>query len=189
MKHFSLYILLLFFSFCERDDWRAEMEKENQKVISQIQKDHELIEGYKVNPKDWIQSSKTKELAVSNFLQEIYNLGKPEKHYVTWDEKLSVLFPNIKGSGTMLDTTPLFEYKKMLEGREEMAITELSNLLLGKKFQINSIVWEKPKQYGSLIGYKPKIIQLKVEGKLISIQQIKMVFQTTSGYKVGVLGP
>ncbi|TGL44156.1 hypothetical protein [Leptospira perdikensis] len=189
MKHFPLYILLLFFSFCERDDWRAEMEKENQKVISQIQKDHKLIEGYKANPKDWEQSSKTKELAVSNFLQEISKFGKPEKHYVTWNEKLSVLFPNIKGSGTMLDTTPLFEYKKMLEERETMALTELSKILLGKTFQINSIVWEKPRQYGSLMGYKPKSIQLKVEGKLVVIQQIKMIFQTNSGYKIGVLGP
>lgn len=189
MKFFYLFFLLLLSASCDRDNWRDQMEEENQKIILQVEKDYKQFDSYRLNPKDWSVSSKTKELAIENFLNEISKTKKAETFYVSWEEKLTILFPNIKGSGTLLDTTPLTEYRKVLESREELAFIDLINLLAGKTFKIESIDWEKPRLYGNLKGYKPKNLKLKIMGKTITIQQIKMVFQTNSGFKVGVLGP
>ncbi|MCT8334290.1 hypothetical protein NUH30_11460 [Leptospira sp. 85282-16] len=187
-KLFYIFISLSLIS-CDRDNWREQMEEENQKVILQIKNDQKQIEINRLNQKDWNQSSKSKELAIKNFLTEISNTGKPTSYYVSWDEKMEVLFPNVLGYGTMLDSTPLSEYKKMLDIREEMAIKEIAKLIYGKKFQITSIDWDDPKEYRNLKAHKPKSIQLKIDKNLYELKQIKMVFQTTTGYKVGVLAP
>ncbi|TGK81772.1 hypothetical protein EHQ24_10770 [Leptospira noumeaensis] len=189
MRNLLLIFSLLSFSFCSQEDWREQMEAKNQKVILQVEQDHKQFDSYRLNPKDWSVSSKTKELAIENFLKEISKTKKAETFYVSWEEKLTVIFPNTKGSGTLLDTTPLVEYRKVLERREEFALIELSNLLAEKTFIIESIDWEKPRLYGNLKGYKPRNLKLKIAGKSVTIQQIKMVFQTNSGYKVGVLSP
>ncbi len=189
MRFFYLIFLLLLSTSCDRDNWRDQMEEANQKVNIQIEQDHKQIDFYRLNPKDWSVSSKTKDLAIENFFNEISKNKKANRYYVSWDEKLTVIFPNTIGSGTLLDTTPLSEYRKVLENREEIAFNDLYNLLEGKTFRIESIDWEKPRIYGNLKGYKPSGIKLTVMGKTITIQQIKMVFQTSSGYKVGVIGP
>ncbi|MCG6144072.1 hypothetical protein [Leptospira bandrabouensis] len=189
MKKLIFILINLSLISCDRDNWRDQMEEENQKVILQIKNDQKQIELNRLNQKDWNQSSKSKELAIKNFLTEISNTGKPTSYYVSWDEKMEVLFPNVLGYGTMLDSTPLTEYKKMLDIREEMAIKEIAKLIYEKKFQITSIDWDDPKDYRNLKAYKPKSIQLKIDKNLYELKQIKMVFQTTTGYKVGVLAP
>lgn len=189
MRFFNLFFLLLLAASCDRDNWRDQMDEENQKIIQKVEQDHNQFDFYRLNPKDWSVSSETKELAIENFLNEVSKNKKATFYYVSWEEKLTIIFPNTKGAGTLLDTTPLAEYRKVLESREKIAFTDLSNLLSGKTFKIESIDWDKPRVYGNLKGFKPQNIKLKVLGKSVSIQQIKMVFQTTSGYKVGVVGP
>ncbi|PJZ38689.1 hypothetical protein CH354_05705 [Leptospira levettii] len=189
MRILLLLISLLSFSFCNQEDWRKQMEAENQKVILQVEKDHKLIRAYASKNSDWVKSSKTKELAVQNFLKEIIQNNSQNDYYVSWDEKMSVIFPNTLGKGTLLDTTPLAEYKKVLETRESFAITEIKNRIQGKQYRITSIDWEKPRIYGDIIGHKPKTIKIQIDNQVIDLEQIKMVFGTKSGYKVGVIGP
>lgn len=189
MGYLLLLISLLSFSFCNQDDWREQMEAENQKVILSVEKDHKLIRANATKKSDWIKSSKTKELAVYNFLNEVIQKKPLNEYYASWDEKMTVIFPNTLGMGTLLDKTPLAEYKKVLETRESFALTEINNRIQGKKFTISSIVWEKPRMFGEIVGHKPKSINLKIDKKVIVIDQIKMVFETKSGYKVGVIGP
>lgn len=189
MRFRYLILLLLLTTSCDRDNWRDQMEEENTKVILRVEQDHKQFDFYRLNPKEWSVASKTKELAIENFLNEVSKNSKATSFYVSWEEKLTIIFPNIKGAGTLLDTTPLTEYRKVLESREEIAFADLSKLLSGKTFKIESIDWEKPRVYGNLKGYKPSNIKIKIMGKSFSIHQIKMVFQTTSGYKVGVVGP
>ncbi|MGV3664816.1 MAG: hypothetical protein ACO1NV_01695 [Leptospira bouyouniensis] len=190
MKNLPLYLLiLLLFSFCKKADWREQMEAENQKVILQIAIDHQQIKNNLAKNRDWSQSSKTKNLAIQNFLNEILKFNEPKNFFVSWDEKMEVIFPNILGTGTMLDTTPLVEYKKVLENRESIAIIEINRRLQGKKFKLLSIDWEKPRNYGLIKGHKPKSLKILIDNNPIAIDQIKMVFETESGFKVGVIGP
>ncbi|MCW7460940.1 hypothetical protein [Leptospira limi] len=189
MRKLLLLISLLSFSFCSQEDWREQMEAENQKVMFQVEKDHQTIRANASNKGDWEKSSKTKELAIQNFLKEVIQNKSQYDYYVTWDEKMSVIFPNTLGKGTLLDTTPLVEYKKVLETRETFAITEIKNRIQDKEYKITSIDWEKPRSYGAIVGHKPKTIKIQIENQVIVLDQIKMVFETKSGYKVGVIGP
>lgn len=190
MKNLPLYLLiLLLFFICKKTDWREQMEAENQKVIQQIESDHKLIKNNLAKNRDWSQSSKTKDLAIQNFLNEILKFNEPKNFFVSWDEKMEVIFPNILGTGTMLDTTPLVEYKKVLENRESIAIIEINKRLQGKRFKLLSIVWEKPRNYGLIKGHKPKSLKIQIDNNPIVLDQIKMVFETDSGFKVGVIGP
>ncbi|TGL15741.1 hypothetical protein [Leptospira meyeri] len=189
MRNLLLLFSLLSFSFCNQEDWREQMEVENQKVLLRVEKDHQLIKENGFKKSDWIKSSKSKELAVQNFLNEVFQNHSSSEYYVSWEEKLNVIFPNTLGKGTLLDTTPLVEYKKVLETRESIAITEIKNRIQSNKFRISSIDWEKPRMYGEIIGHKPKAIKILIDNQVIVLDQIKMVFETKSGYKVGVIGP
>ncbi|MCW7474380.1 hypothetical protein ND853_12665 [Leptospira levettii] len=189
MRNLLLLISLFSFSFCNQEDWREQMEAENQKVILRVEKDHELIRANVSKKSDWVKFSKTKELAVQNFLKEVIQNKSQNDYYVSWDEKMNIIFPNILGKGTLLDTTPLLEYKKVLETRETFAITEINNRIQGKPYRIISIDWEKPRMYGDIIGHKPKTIKIQINNQVIVLDQIKMIFGTKSGYKVGVIGP
>ncbi|EMJ88172.1 hypothetical protein LEP1GSC196_1768 [Leptospira meyeri serovar Semaranga str. Veldrot Semarang 173] len=189
MRNLLLLFSLLSFSFCNQEDWREQMEVENQKVLLRVEKDHQLIKENGFKKSDWIKSSKSKELAVQNFLNEVFQNHSSSEYYVSWEEKLNVIFPNTLGKGTLLDTTPLVEYKKVLETRESIAITEIKNRIQSNKFRISSINWEKPRMYGEIIGHKPKAIKILIDNQVIVLDQIKMVFETKSGYKVGVIGP
>ncbi|WP_244279460.1 hypothetical protein [Leptospira brenneri] len=189
MRNLLIILSLLSFSFCNQEDWREQMEVENQKVILRVEKDHQLIKENGFKKSDWVKSSKSKELAVQNFLNEVFQNHSSNEYYVSWEEKLNVIFPNTLGKGTLLDTTPLAEYKKVLETRESFAITEIKNRIQSKKFRISSFDWEKPRMYGEMIGHKPKAIKILIDNQVIVLDQIKMVFETKSGYKVGVIGP
>ncbi|MBL0953937.1 MAG: hypothetical protein IBJ01_04145 [Leptospira sp.] len=189
MRNLLLLISLLSISFCSQEDWREQMEAENQKVILSVEKDHKLIRANASKNSDWVKFSKSKELAVQNFLKEVTQNKSQNDYYVSWDEKMNVIFPNILGKGTLLDTTPLVEYRKVLETRETFAITEIYNRIQGKQYRIISIDWEKPRMYGDIVGHKPKTIKIQIDNQLIVLDQIKMVFETKSGYKVGVIGP
>ncbi|GBF43533.1 hypothetical protein LPTSP2_28340 [Leptospira ellinghausenii] len=189
MRNLLLLISLFSFSFCSQEDWREQMEAENKKVILRVEKDHQLIRANAFKGSDWVKSSKTKELAVQNFLHEVIQNKSQNDYYVSWDEKMNIIFPNILGKGTLLDTTPLLDYKKVLETRETFAITEIKNRIQGKQYRITSIDWEKPRMYGDIVGHKPKTIKIQIEKQVIILDQIKMVFGTKAGFKVGVIGP
>lgn len=183
------FLFLLTFPYCSQDDWREQMEVENQKVVQQIEEDHKIISDNLRKDGDWSLSSKSKEQAVKSFLKEITETKQSYDHYVSWDEKMNVIFPNILGQGTMLDTTLLSEYRKILEARESVAISDIRKLIKNGNFRILSIEWEKPRTYGKLRGHKPKSIKIWQNDQTFVIDQIKMVYETKSGYKVGVLGP
>lgn len=112
------------------------------------------------------------------------------KSILSQKEKDFILYPNIYGSGTSLDVTPLEDYDKLIYSFENLAIEKLSSLKL-KKSDLNSlkIYTKSVKPYGKANFHKIGLITLKSEGHEIEITEIKSVMELNGRFKVAIISP
>lgn len=99
------------------------------------------------------------------------------------------MYPNVYGYGTSLDVTPLDDYYILFSKRADIGYDKLRNKLnKNLSLQKLEIVFAKPRIYGKLEGFKPRIIIKNKQGSF-DIEEIKMVFKVGNLYKVGVVAP
>ncbi len=192
MKTNPLIILLLLFVIgCDsKQDWRADLEKVNEQEELRMADSKAKIRSYMKDSYTIETGFSSKEEALLAFLTEVQKTtGFELKTIFTSLEKETVLFPNTLGFGTALDVTPLEEYKKLIQERENMGIERLREKMQGGSFSLTEIKWEKPRIYNKINGYKPHSIELTIKGKQVKVDQVKMIFEVNGKYKVGVIAP
>lgn len=136
---------------------------------------------------------KTLNEAVINMLDEVCIQKKNHsnlKSILSQKEKDLILYPNIYGSGTSLDVTPLEDYDKLIYSFENLAIQKLSNLKI-KKSDFKSLkIWTKSvKPYGKANFHKIGLITLKTDGGEIEITEIKSVIELNGCFKAAIISP
>lgn len=161
-------------------EMKAKLEETKKLLISNEKESYEISYG-----------SKTPEEAVQKFLRKTINEPEVSKNpYIfTQKENLEVQYPNVYGSGTSLDVTPIEDYQYLVEkltriGYEKI-YTKVKPLKNNIKFEI---VFQKPRVFKKLIGLKPYVI-VKYGSKSIEIDEIKTVFKVGNLYKIGVIAP
>ncbi|MCW7491444.1 hypothetical protein ND861_02125 [Leptospira sp. 2 VSF19] len=131
--------------------------------------------------------------AVINMLDEVCIQKKNHsnlKSILSQKEKDFILYPNIYGSGTSLDVTPLEDYDKLIHSFENLAIQKLSNLKIKKSdFKSLKIFTKSVKPYGKANFHKVGLITLKTEGGEIEITEIKSVIELNGRFKVAIISP
>ncbi|BDA80569.1 hypothetical protein LPTSP3_g34990 [Leptospira kobayashii] len=184
-------ILLLTVIGCEsKQDWRADLEKVNRQEELRMADSKAKIRAH-IKDSYTIQNGfSTKEEALLAFLKEAQASYKTD--YIslfTPFEQETVVFPNTLGYGTSLDVTPLEDYKKLIQNRQDLGIQRLRESIKGNRLTIKKIVWEKPRTYNKITGYKPGSLEVLADGKSINTDQVKMIFEVGGKYKVGVVAP
>jgi len=184
-------IILLLIAGCEsKQDWRAELEKVNKQEEIRMAESKAKIRAYIKDSYSIQNGFSTKEEALLAFLKEVQSSSKPELSSIfTSTEQETVVFPNTLGYGTSLDATPLEDYKKLIQNRQDLGIERLRKTIKGKSLSIKKIVWEKPRTYNKILGHKPGSLEILVNGKPINIDQVKMVFEVNGKFKTGVIAP
>ncbi|WP_411824341.1 hypothetical protein [Leptospira sp. 'Mane'] len=184
-------IILLLIAGCEsKQDWRAELEKVNKQEEIRMAESKAKIRAYIKDSYSIQNGFSTKEEALLAFLKEVQSSSKPELSSIfTFAEQETVVFPNTLGYGTSLDATPLEDYKKLIQNRQDLGIERLRKTIKGKSLSIKKIVWEKPRTYNKILGHKPGSLEILVNGKPINIDQVKMVFEVNGKFKTGVIAP
>ncbi|TGN10875.1 hypothetical protein [Leptospira ilyithenensis] len=192
MKKILLITTLSLLAFqCEsKQDWRAELEKANKQEELRMAESRAKIQAnikgsYKIE-----NGFSSKEEALIAFLKEVQAGSKSNyKSIFTPLEQETVVFPNTLGSGTSLDSTPLEDYKKLIQSRQDQGIERLREVLKGNRLSIKDVIWETPRTYKKIVGHKPGSLEVLVNGKPMNIDQIKMIFEVNGKFKVGVVAP
>ncbi|TGL50470.1 hypothetical protein EHQ59_13910 [Leptospira kemamanensis] len=184
--YIALYSVITFVS-CKEKDWREDPKFQNQELESKLLESQKLITSKKKEKYILNRGFSNKEEAIKKFLSEIKNNKVPINSFVSWEEQLELIFPNTYGLGTALDHTPLNEYQVLLSEREKIAINSVEQLLTNG-YKIEKFIWESPKRFNQILGYKPKVIISTPKGQF-EITQIKMVYDIDGKFIVGVLGP
>ncbi|MBM9548102.1 hypothetical protein JWG40_13815 [Leptospira sp. 201903074] len=155
---------------------------ETKKILELRKSSNEKLSGYP-----------SVEIAVSTFLDEVCIKKHNQtnlKSILSQKERDFILYPNIYGSGTSLDVTPLEDYDKLIKSLENLAIEKLSNFSFEKAELKNIKIFVKSvKPYGKANFHKIGLISLKSKGEEIEITEIKSVLEFNGIFKVAILSP
>ena len=185
-------ISLLFINYCKEKDWREELDAINEERNLQIKEDHKLLLKQQVQEFSISYSSKSKEEAIINYLQNLEKDHKSDysKYSFNKSELRNILYPNTLGYGTVLDNMPLKEYEQLVWGRKILGESMILEKIQGKSLKVKKIEWkQKPFRYGVLMGYTPEIIEISLNGKLKNIKEIKQIIGHNGQFKVAIIAP
>lgn len=187
-----LILLILSSANCKDSgqDFRKELEAKNQEWLAEVAETHKaLIE----SQKDYYSiatHSPDKDTAIRNFLREIQTAkdANSMKHLFTEEELRSILYPNVLGSGTALDSNRLDNYEELIRERRRVVFDRLKELLQGIPISKVEIEWELPRSYRVLNGHKPSKVLIHHNGKTTKLDHIKMIIEHKGQFKVAVIG-
>lgn len=161
-------------------EMKAKLEGTKQLILSKEKDSYQISFG-----------SKTPKEAIQKFLNKAINEPNlnNNKYLFTEHEKLDVLYPNIYGFGTSLDVTPIDDYERLIENLVRIGYDKIhSKMKSVKKNPEFEIIFQSPREYKKLQGFKPKVT-VRSNGKVVEVDEIKMVFKVGDLYKVGVIAP
>lgn len=191
MKHIAIliysFIFLTAIAQCKEKDWREDPNFQNAEIQTKLLESKTFILNKRKEKYELTKSFSSKEEAVKKILEETKSFTVISKTYITWEDQIENIFPNTFGLGTVLDQTPIEDYKILLNEREKVAIQTIHNLI-SDGYTIDNIEWDPPRRLGLIMGHKPKVMITTAKGKK-EITQIKMVYEVNGRFIVGVLGP
>lgn len=186
-----ILILSLFLSFnCKKDrdkidldfspEMKTKLKASKQLILSKEKESYQVSFGSKT-PYEAVQNFLTKAIKEKNY--------KDNPFLFTEKEKLDVLYPNVYGAGTSLDITPMEDYERLIENLTRIGYEKIHSKMesLNKNTEIE-IIFKSPREYKKLQGFKPKVI-VRSNGKVVEVDEIKMVIKVGEVYKVGVISP
>jgi len=189
-KILYLLIPILLFLNCKKErekieldfspEMKAKLEASKQLILSKEKDTYQISNGSKT-PNEAIQNFLTKAIQETNYNNNPF--------LFTEQEKLDVLYPNVYGSGTSLDVTPIEDYERLIDNLTrsgyEKTHSKMKSIHKNPRFEIR---FQSPRQYKNIQGLKPKVVVYS-NGKVLEFEEIKMVFKVGNLYKVGVLAP
>ncbi|MCG9873995.1 MAG: hypothetical protein MH321_04320 [Leptospiraceae bacterium] len=189
-KYIYIIIPFLLFVNCKNERGKIDLDF-SPEMKAKLEASKQLIQSNEKESYYISNGSKTPEEAVKKFLLIAITQSDLSKNPFIFTEKenLEVQYPNIYGSGTSLDITPLDDYKNLVEKRAQIGYEKINTKM--KLFTDKAtfeIHFQNPREYKKLQGIKPRVT-VKLKGKTIYIDEIKMVFKVGDSFKVGVISP
>jgi hypothetical protein len=118
----STSFIVLLLNSCKEKDWRDEMDINNSERVRLIQKDHEYLKSLQRDSYEIQNSSKNKDEAIRNYLDNLSKDYKSEDPLYSFNklEMKTILYPNTLGYGTVLDNSPLTDYEELVFTRKKL---------------------------------------------------------------------
>ena len=176
----KILIILFLLSFnCKN----TEFDETNKRKVAEVQKKYreKIKNDYNIE-----NSSKSKEEAVQIFLYSI-SQGNQEQYIYNKNEYLDIFLPNSIDENTLISQMEPDKAWQITELRRINAFQSLKNILFKKEFKILEIQWKDNRSLKSLIGYPIGNIKIEVSGIIHNIEEIKLVLEHKSKFKVCVI--
>lgn len=163
---------------------KASAENEYQNKVNAIQEKYkaQIQSHYEI-----ANSHSTKESAILEFLREISQ--KPDSWVNLCNEKETkeIFLPNNYNSGTITSMQDPEEAWNTLKIRREIALETLRRNLSGKEVQSISVQWKKERDLNSLKGHIPGPVKVITSNGEVDIEEIKLVIEHKSQFKVCII--
>ena len=174
-----LIIILVLLSYCKKNQIDLELDKQVEEIQNEYRK--KLKENYSIT-----NISASKEEAIEKFLNAI-SKGDNDSFLFNKSEYLNIFLPNSIDEKTLVSRMDPEKAWEITQQRRENGITNLRNILYNKKFKIKSINWKSVRELNTLKGHVIGNIEITIDGKNFTIDEVKLVIERSSEFKVCVV--